>query len=200
MKIGFFGGTFDPPHLGHLAVARAAADTLALDRVLLAPVASQPLRPHHAEAPYPDRLRMVELLCEGSDGLEASSIDGPLPGEQPNYTIDTLGRLCRILPEHTEIYVIVGEDAFRWIRKWRDPEELLRIAQWIVVSRPNASASWDDLALTAVQHARVHRLESVAEPASATAIRERLQRGEDCPEFLSSPVLAYIRSHHLYGT
>ena len=76
MRVGLFGGSFDPPHRGHLAVAEAVRDRFALDRVLLAPAAIQPLKPGGAQASFADRLRMVELLCEGAHGIEASTIDG----------------------------------------------------------------------------------------------------------------------------
>ena len=93
MRIGYFGGSFDPPHRGHLAVASAARDAFALDRVLLAPTARQPLKPGGPVASFEDRLRMTELLCAGQPRLEASAIDGPRPNGEPNYTADTLRRL-----------------------------------------------------------------------------------------------------------
>src|ERR1700734_1006739 len=93
MRVGFFGGSFDPPHLGHLAVARAAAQAFALDTVLLAPTAHQPLKPHGADAPFEDRLAMVRLLCAGQPGLEASELEAPTEAISPNYTIDTLRAL-----------------------------------------------------------------------------------------------------------
>lgn len=200
MRVGFFGGTFDPPHRGHLAVARAAADAFELSRVLLAPVASQPLKPGHAEAFFDDRLRMVQLLCEGSIGLEASAEDAPRLDGQPNYTIDTLLRLRATLPANAELFAIVGADAFHTFRRWRDPDGLLEAAQWIVVSRPDMASSWDELNLTPAQCARVHSLDGVAEPASATTVRARLHAGEDCADLLPSAILTYIRAHHLYGT
>lgn len=198
MRVGFFGGTFDPPHRGHLAVARAAAAAFGLKKVLLAPVASQPLKPDDAEASYVDRLRMVQLIC--GDGLEASEADAPRPDGTPNYTIDTLRRLRSALPEDAELFVVVGADAFRTFRRWKDPDGLLREAQWIVVSRPGTPLRWDDLNLSAAQSSRIHPLEGVAEPASASTVRERLHAGEDCTDLLPSAVLAYIRKHHLYGT
>ncbi|HEX4155239.1 MAG TPA: nicotinate (nicotinamide) nucleotide adenylyltransferase [Acidobacteriaceae bacterium] len=201
MRIGFFGGTFDPPHLGHLAVARAAALAFHLDRVLLAPVAWQPLKPNSAEASFDDRLYMVQLLCEETPLLEASSVDGPREDLAPNYTIDTLQQLRSTLPQATSLFVIVGADSFRTLRQWRCPEELLRAADWIVVSRPYAAASsLESLHLTTAQQSHVHPLDSIAEPASATNVRARLRAGDDCPELLPASILAYIRAHHLYGT
>lgn len=205
MRVGFFGGSFDPPHVGHLAVARAAASTFHLNRVLLAPVASQPLKPNNAEASFDDRLHMVQLLCEQAGALEASAIDGPRPDGAPNYTIDTLERLRSTLPEEAGIFVIVGADSFQTLRQWRSPDELLRVAEWIVVSRPHAAgpsavSSSEPLHLTPAQQAHIHLLEGVAEPASATTVRERLRAGDSCEDLLPASILSYIHTHHLYGT
>ncbi|HEV2577624.1 MAG TPA: nicotinate (nicotinamide) nucleotide adenylyltransferase [Acidobacteriaceae bacterium] len=204
MRVGLFGGTFDPPHLGHLAVARAVRDRFALDRVLLAPAGVQPLKPGGAQASFADRLRMVELLCDGCKGIEASAIDAPRPDGSPNYTIDTLHRLCAELPA-AEIFVVVGADAFLGIRRWKSPEELLREWRWIVVSRPGFDmAALDSLGLTPAQRAQVETLSDFANPASATEIRDRLHEGEGDDEtatdLVPAKVLEYIKTHHLYGT
>lgn len=201
MRIGFFGGSFDPPHRGHLAVAKAAAEEFGLESVLLAPTAQQPLKPGGAVAGYADRLEMVRLLCEGSEQLEASALDAPSPDGQPNYTVDTLGRLRVQLADDDTIFVIVGVDAFLDLRRWRSPEELLTLAEWIVVTRPGFShRRMTELALTDPQRERVHLLEGVAEEVSATQIREALRHGDNVGDLLPASVLQFIREHHLYGT
>jgi nicotinate-nucleotide adenylyltransferase len=201
MRIGFFGGSFDPPHRGHLAVAQAAADEFELGRVLLAPTAQQPLKPGGAVAGYADRLEMVRLLCEGSGQLEASALDAPMLDGRPNYTVDTLGRLQPKLADEDTIFVIVGVDAFLDLRRWRAPEELLAMAEWIVVTRPGFSPErMKELALTDGQRERVHLLEGIAEEVSATQIREALREGRDCGDLLPASVSGFIREHHLYGT
>lgn len=205
MRLGFFGGSFDPPHRGHLAVARAALITFNLDRVLLAPAALQPLKRDHAEASFVDRLRMVELLCDDASDLQsqlaASSVDGPLPDHVPNYTIDTLARLRSTLTPGTELFLIVGADSFLAVRQWRSAEDLLNAAEWIVVSRPGFDlGSLDSLGLTDSQRARVHLLGGVAEPVSATEARARLREHDDCTDLVPGTVLAYIYANHLYGT
>ncbi len=93
MNIGFFGGSFDPPHRGHIALARLAMDRLGLDRVLLAPVGVQPLKRDRPQADYSDRVAMTRLAIEGQPGLEVSLIDAPRADHRPNYTIDTLRAL-----------------------------------------------------------------------------------------------------------
>jgi nicotinate-nucleotide adenylyltransferase len=166
----------------------------------LAPAAVQPLKPDGAAASFHDRLRMVELLCDGARGLEASALDGPQPGGKANYTIDTLKRLRSELPAEAELFVIVGADAFLELRKWRNPDDLLREARWIVVSRPGFDLRRiDAMGLSAEQRARVETLADFDNPVSATEVRERLHDREEAAELVPPKVLEYIRAHHLYG-
>jgi nicotinate-nucleotide adenylyltransferase len=202
MRIGFFGGSFDPPHLGHLVVARAAASAFALDRVLFVPTARQPLKPDGAAALFYDRLTMVSLLCDlqsphAPPVFKPSSLEAPLLGNAPNYTIDTLTRLRESLPSTDSLFAIVGADAFRGLPTWRSPHRLLSF----VVSRPDIPvAPHDSLALTSTQLQRIHRLDGISENVSATSIRAALLDGSDCSTLLPPSILHYILSHHLYGT
>jgi len=206
MRIGFFGGSFDPPHLGHLGVGRAAAGAFSLDRVLFAPTGRQPLKTSGASASFDDRLRMVSLLCElqppnARPHLEASSVDAPHADGSPNYTVDTLSKLRGDYSKDDRLFVLVGADAFLDLRRWKSPDSLLQLAEWIVVSRPDVLLQHlQNLNLTPVQLSRVHLLEDVHEPASATDIRELLRAGSDCSGLLPASILNYIRAHHLYGT
>jgi nicotinate-nucleotide adenylyltransferase len=207
MRVGLFGGSFDPPHRGHLAVAELVGKRFALDRVFLAPAALQPLKLGGAHASFADRLRMVELLCSGSPGIEASDIDAPRPDGSPNYTIDTLRRLRAALPAGAEIFFIVGADAFLGVRHWMSEDDLLREAQWIVVSRPGFDlSSLDSLDLTPEERSHVELLSDFANPVSATEVRHLLhehetsQPGASGEELVSPKVLEYIKAHHLYGT
>jgi nicotinate-nucleotide adenylyltransferase len=200
-RIGFFGGSFDPPHRGHLMVAQAAAKAFALDRVLLVPTGRQPLKPDGATASFADRLEMVRLLCGDARGLEASSLDAPRTDAQPNYTVGTLARMQGELGTEAAIFVIVGVDAFLELPRWREPDELLRLAEWIVVTRPGfALQQLNDMDLTSSQRARIHLLDGIAEEVSATVIRNALHEGRDCSEFVPTAVLDYIMQHHLYET
>lgn len=208
MRLGYFGGSFDPPHLGHLAVAITAADSFALDRVLLVPTASQPLKPEGAIASYQDRLAMVDLLCHADPRLQASDLEAPLTPPTHNYTIDTLTRLSNAMT-NVKLFVIVGADAFHELPRWRSPTELLTLADWIVVARPhnihNGHAALTPPEesrlppLTPLQRSRVHLLATVDHPASATVIRERLSHGQSCETLLSRDVSDYIRAHGLYS-
>ena len=199
-RIGYFGGSFDPPHLGHLTVAREVRDRLGLDEVWLAPTGRQPLKPDGPAAAFADRLRMTALLCAGERGLTASDVDQPRADGKPNYTVDTLRRLKEKLPAETEIFAIVGADALLSLPQWRGVAELFTLAEWVVVSRPGfALEAAEQLALTAAQRARLHFVKGVADPTSATKLRAWLRTGKPCEDLLSPEVLRYIREHGLYG-
>ncbi len=198
MRIGYFGGTFDPPHAAHLQVARAAAQAFSLDRVLLAPTGVQPLKDAAQAASYADRLTMTRLLCAEDERLSVSELDAPHPDGTPNYTIDALEKLRSEFPG-AEVFVIVGADTFLSLPHWREPQRLLDEAEWIVVSRPDVPL--DDLSslgLTPEQRARVHLLTTVNEDVSATSIRERLRVGVSCGRMLTPSVSLYIARMHLY--
>jgi nicotinate-nucleotide adenylyltransferase len=205
MRVALFGGTFDPPHLGHMGIARAAAEAFELETVFFAPVGQQPLKPGMTLTSFADRFAMVRLACERERGgplgaqLVASTIDAPQPNGAPNYTVDTLERLRREMPEAT-LFNLVGADSFLTLRKWREPERLLALAEWIVVSRPGYSL--EDLsavAMTEAERARVHLLETVHYDVSSTALRRRLAEGEECRDLLPGAVADYIQSHGLYA-
>lgn len=201
MRLGYFGGSFDPPHRAHLLAACLARDRFSLDHVLLAPTGRQPLKAQGAEAPFADRLRMVELLCAGETALQASALDGPRPDGEPNYTADTLRRLRASLATSAttpEIFAIVGADAFLSMSHWREPEALFRLAQWIVISRPGFALDAAALLLSPAWQASVHLLPELAEPVSATSLRHRLRSGEDCRSLIPTAVLDYLKSRNLY--
>jgi nicotinate-nucleotide adenylyltransferase len=136
MRLAFFGGTFDPPHRAHIAVARAAADRLRLDRVLLAPVGLQPLKRDTPPAPFAERLAMVRLACAGDDRLEASDLDAPRPDGEPNYTYETVVRLRSMLAPEDKLFLLMGADAFRTLRLWFRAPELMSLCCFIVAGRP----------------------------------------------------------------
>lgn len=198
MRIALFGGTFDPPHRGHLAIARAAADAFHLDSVLFAPTGRQPLKPDQGSAPFADRLTMTTLACAEDRRFEASTIDAPRADGLPNYTVDTLAELQRATPNAT-IFNLVGADSFLGLPRWRQPRRLLKLAEWIVVSRPGFSLDdLESLGLDPQQRSRVHLLETVHEDVSATSLRERLRRGDACADLLSPAIATYIQAHSLY--
>jgi nicotinate-nucleotide adenylyltransferase len=137
-RIAFFGGSFDPPHLGHLAVARAAQAALRLDRVLFAPVGAQPLKPEGASASFPDRAAMTRLAIEGEPGFKLSLLDAPRPDSSPNYTLETLHALRDEFPE-AELFLLLGADSLAQLRNWHGAAEIPFAASLVIASRPGQS-------------------------------------------------------------
>lgn len=134
-RIAFFGGSFDPPHLGHIGIARAAQSALQLDTVLFAPVGSQPLKPFGATASFEDRVAMTELAIRGLPNFAISFADAPDPTGEPNYTIDTLHRLQAQFPS-AQLFTLMGADSFLSLRRWYRCAEIPFEAPLIVASRP----------------------------------------------------------------
>ena len=134
-RIAFFGGSFDPPHLGHIGVARAAQIALRLDTVLFAPVGVQPLKPFGSTASFEDRLAMTELAIKGMPQFAISLADAPDPSGTPNYTIDTLLRLRREFAAAT-LFTLMGADSLLALRRWYRGAEIPFVAPLIVASRP----------------------------------------------------------------
>lgn len=229
MRIALFGGSFDPPHLGHAGIALAAAARLKLDRVLMAPVGRQPLKAGQQQSPYADRLAMVTLLCATRPPLEPSTIDAPLaPRENGlprfNYTSDTLLRLRQGLSSDDQLFCLIGADSLQTLRHWHNAAEAMLTAEWIVASRPGFPL---DLLPTLLpegicvgeQRAVVGEAErlTLVTPdgrtgalwlltdldydISATAIRHALaDHASGVPQAVLDPHVAdYARSHSLYG-
>jgi nicotinate-nucleotide adenylyltransferase len=198
MRVALFGGTFDPPHCGHVGIARAAADAFALDTVLFAPTAQQPLKAEIEATSFPERMAMVELACTADPRFIPSTIDGPRADGGPNYTVDTLTALRNQMPT-AMLFHLVGADSFLSLPHWRDPKRLLSLAEWIVARRPGYSLSdLSGMGLTGAERAHVHLLETVYVDVSATEVRQRLAAGESCQDLLSPEIVRYIREHRLY--
>ena len=187
MRQALFGGTFDPVHRAHLAVARAAADRFHLDRVQFVPAAHPPHKAG-AQASYPHRVRMVELACAGDPRFVVSRLE---EGTARSYSIDTIEK-ARAAAPRDDLFFIIGADAFAEIGTWRRWQEVIRAVTFIVVSRPghvyNVPAG-----------AAVERLDSVELSISSSEIRRRLAGGE-APAEVAPEVMAYIREHGLYRT
>lgn len=207
MRVALFGGTFDPIHSVHLRVAALAADAHALDLVLFAPVGQQPLKVQPPVASYADRLAMARLACEAdpqnpaaTSRFAVSTLDAPRPDGTPNYTADTLVALAREYPS-ASLFLLTGADSLLDLRRWRSPDRILELAEWIVVSRPDfplTEVQLTSLALTPAQRARVHILPTLYDDLSATELRHRLQAGDPCTSLLPPAVATYIQTHHLY--
>jgi len=184
MRLALFGGTFDPIHSAHLTVAREAADQFQLDQVWFIPAAHPPHKTAHTGASYQDRFRMTELACQADPRFLASRLEA---GEGKSFSVDTVERV-RALGQ--EPYFIIGADAFAEISTWHRWQDLVRLTEFIVVTRPGHPYS-------APPGARVHRLDTVALPVSSSEIRRKLAIGE-IPNELPAAVGRYISKHGLY--
>src|SRR5689334_2988534 len=139
-RIGLFGGSFDPPHAGHLHVARAARGRFGLDRVVFVPAAEPPHKPGQRLASGADRLALLNLLLEGEPGCEVSDLELARGGR--SFTIDTVRALPAALgePEDCEIYLLLGSDNLAGLPRWREGRALLERVQPVVVRRAGALA------------------------------------------------------------
>jgi nicotinate-nucleotide adenylyltransferase len=135
-RVAFFGGSFDPPHLGHLAVAHAAMAALPLDTVLFAPVGAQPLKPAGAVVSFEDRLEMTRLAIKSEPAFKLSLADAPRSGGEPNYTIESLLRVKNDLQPGSKLYCLMGADSFAGFQQWFRAAEIPFVAPLIVASRP----------------------------------------------------------------
>jgi nicotinate-nucleotide adenylyltransferase len=133
MKIGLLGGSFDPVHLGHLLVARAAREELGLDKVFFIPAAQSPFKPGTAPAPAPERLRLLRLALAGETGAEIDDLELRRGGV--SYTVDTLRHYAEKFPG-AELFYLIGADQTAQLPQWRDAAELARLAQFAVAPRP----------------------------------------------------------------
>ncbi len=221
MRIAFFGGTFDPPHRGHLAIAQAAADRLRLDRVLFAPVGNQPLKHDASVTSFEDRVAMVKLAIANDARFELSTIDAPLADHRPNYTIDTILALKKSIHSEDRLFCLIGADSFLSLPRWYRATELLLACDFIVAGRPgfdfrhagkklpkhvriSGEPHHEDglsafhISNDAGQSSTLYFLPDLHEEISATEVRtavvEHLIRNDALPQ----PVAEYIREHHLY--
>lgn len=187
MNVGVFGGSFDPVHVGHLIVAEAAADALALHEVRFVPANVQPLKRGQHGAGGAARLAMLELAIAANPRFVAD--DRELRRPPPSYTVDTLQAL------HDEgsrdrLFFLVGADAARDFRSWRAPETIARLATVVVLTRPGAAVPSDAL---------IDRcLDVPAVDLSATDVRDRCRAGRSIRYLVPDPVRAYIAERGLY--
>jgi nicotinate-nucleotide adenylyltransferase len=195
LRLGILGGTFDPIHAGHLAAAHAAMQCARLDRVLFVPSAQPPHR-GPASAPAEDRLAMVRLAIEGGADFEVSDVEVRRGGK--SYTVDTLTELHRTHPGD-ELFLILGWDAARLFRSWREPDEVSRLASVVIVARPGTDAMQaSELAGTGIPPARVVKCTVPTPDVSSSDLRIALAAGESVPGKLPAAVERYIASRHLY--
>jgi len=191
-RLGLLGGTFDPPHYGHLVAAQEVAWRLDLDRVLFLPARQNPLKRGESSSSAQNRCEMVRLAIADNPTLELSLLDLDRP--PPSYTVDLLRLLERA---DRQLFFIGGADLLPELPRWRAPEEILRLARLVVVNRPGAP----EADLGALEPASRERISAVTVPGVAIAARELRQRvrtGQPIRYLVPPEVERYILDHGLY--
>ena len=194
MRLGLFGGTFDPPHLGHLLVAIDAIETLELDRLVLIPAGEQPLKVGVVRAGAADRLEMARRLAGQDARFEVDPIEIERPGL--SYTVDTLAEYAAREPS-AERFFLVGADVLESLKQWREPDRVLELAQMVVLQRSVGSGGRRPA--VAAGSARSPRILSTRMiDISSTEIRARVGAGRSIRGFVPDAVAEYIAAAGLY--
>lgn len=187
MRLAILGGTFDPIHEAHVALARKAAGQFQLDRVLVVPASHPPHKSGVTHASYAHRVRMAELACAGDSRLEVSRLEQ----DTASYSIDTITKVREQVGPQDRLFFIIGADAFAEIESWRRWRDVVSAVTFIVASRPGHHYRIPD-------GASLERLEALDLPFSSSAIRDALKAGER-PAGIPDAVMQYIHRHGLYG-
>ena len=225
MNIGLFGGTFDPVHRGHLALARAAVERCKLQRVYFVAANVPPHKQKQPLTPFVHRFAMLALATQSEKVFVPAVLEAPEDGagqkkDKPNYTIETIRRMKQSFKSRDRLFFLIGMDAFAEIAKWHQAEALFRECEFIVAGRPgywladvanalpeslrprpevtkpfHKQVASGDLVLPGVS---IHLLEDLRQPASATAIRDAAKSGKPLGRFLDPAVAEYIKKAGLY--
>lgn len=188
---------FNPPHFGHLALAKAAAGQLRLGQVLVTPVLVAPHKRAKWDPGADHRLAMCRLLVEGDSLLGVCTLELERPG--PSYTVDTLRSIHESNPD-AELTLIVGADMACTLASWREPREILGLASLAVAEREGSTRHEVTEALAQLDSsARVAFLEMERLDLSSSLVRRRLTAGEPIEELVGAEVASYIAEHELYG-
>ena len=217
-SVGLLGGTFNPIHNGHVAIARQAREVLALDRVVLIPTGDPPHKPHENLAAAKDRFEMVRLAIASDPSLSISDIEVRRSGK--SYTIDTIRLLQQEYGPEARLFFLIGLDAFMEFPTWRDPATLLTLCSFVVLSRPGLSFQAlsglpfippiPQASLVELDAGRSLRLDVPVgaqsliclrlppNSVSASDIRARIAQGVPTANLLPPVVESYILQHHIY--
>jgi len=196
-RIGILGGTFDPPHVGHLWLATLAADAMQLDRVLFMPAAQPPHKRGRAISPIVDRLLMTRLAIGGNDLFELSTLEVGRAG--PSYTVDSVEELLRTYDDAT-LYLVMAGDSLAQIDRWHEPDRLLALVEWLVGPRPGTPPP-DPAQLRerfGLAAERIHLLDGPALDVSATEVRRRVAAGLTIRYLVPQAVEELIDERRLY--
>ena len=196
MRIGVLGGTFDPIHLGHLAIAEDVRNRLDLEEVCFVPAGRPWMKAGQSVTAAIDRLSMVRLAVEDNPFFRACSVDIQRSGM--SYTVDTLGELQEDYGPDANLFFIMGTDTFARFEEWKDPDEILKLATVVVVDRPGATTWSEEVGEQLGSTGRVMRLEGLNLDISSMDIRRRVSEGTSIRYLVPEPVERYIYARGLY--
>jgi nicotinate-nucleotide adenylyltransferase len=200
MRIGIFGGTFDPVHLGHLIMAEQCREQGRLDQVWFVPAARPPHKSEHVITSFDRRLEMLALAIAGNPAYQANPIEKDRPG--PSFTVDTLETLHQQQPED-EWHLIIGSDSLYDLPGWRGPERILQLAGLVIVPRPSYPV-WPESQLRASLHLpegatlRQMVIHMPLIEISSRDLRRRVAEGRSVRYMVPRAVECYIEQHGLY--
>lgn len=195
-RLGFLGGTFDPPHIGHLLLAETARQQLKLERVCFLPAGEPPHKQDEPVSPVAQRMRMTEMAIADNPHFALDAVDAERPA--PHYTSTLLPLLHDRYPE-SEIWLLIGGDSLSELPAWHKPQEVLANCRLAALPRPGATISWEELeaALPGVREA-VAMLDGPAVAVSSTRIREWAADGHSLRYLVAPEVRALIARERLY--
>ena len=198
VEIGVLGGTFDPVHLGHVAMAEEAKKALGLEEVLIVPAGRPVAKSTRRITPAARRLAMLHLALAGKPYLKISLLEIERPG--PSYTVDTLAAISTLYGGKAEIFFVLGWDSLAQLPEWHEPGRIVGLCTLVAVPRPGYPRP--DLEGLEKKVPGISRkvifLDRPELDISATVIREKTARGETIARFVPGPVAEYIKKHHLY--
>lgn len=197
LRAGLLGGSFDPPHIGHLMLAEQARDQLDLSLVFLVPAGQPPHKLDRAMTPVADRVHMTELAIASNPAFRLSRVDADRPG--PHYTIDLVRLVREQLPEDAELFFLMGFDSLRDLPTWREPARLIRTVQLVALTRPDVPIDWESLeaSLPGVRE-RVTLLDMPELEIASNDIRRRVREGRSIRYMVPDAVREYIEEQGLY--
>lgn len=200
MRIGVFGGTFDPVHLGHLVVADRAREQAALDQVWFIPAARPPHKQERVITPFAHRTEMLRLALAGNPVFQVDELERDRPG--PSFTVETLQEL-RDRNNQDEFELILGGDCLPDLPGWREPARILELAGLLVIDRPGSASMGPEtllksLGLGPATPIRFRRISAPLLDISSTDLRQRVARGESIRYLVPRAVECYIDTHGLY--
>jgi nicotinate-nucleotide adenylyltransferase len=201
MKLGLFGGSFDPVHLGHLLVAQAAVEELGLDRLFFLPAAQSPFKPENQPAPAPARLQLLRLALAGRTNCEID--DQEIRRGGVSYTIETLRDYAKRFP-HDELFYLIGADNAAKLNEWREADKLAKLAEFVAIPRPVWSSGFsrpeppEGGTPNFPPPFRGRTLKGFPLAVSSSEIRARVKAGLPVEPLVPPPVAEAIRAAKLY--